>query len=87
MDIKEILAGAIKKAALTAIEKGTVKEGELPEVLLEVPPQKEFGDFASNFAMQSARSLKCNPRIVAQAVIDNLDCAYVDRAEIAGRRL
>ncbi len=84
MDIKEILAGAIKKAAFTAIEKGTVKEGELPEVLLEVPPQKEFGDFASNFAMQSARSLKCNPRIVAQAVIDNLDCAYVDRAEIAG---
>ena len=84
MDIKEILAGAIKKAALTAIEKGTIKEGELPEVLLEVPPQKEFGDFASNFAMQSARSLKCNPRIVAQAVIDNLDCAYVDRAEIAG---
>lgn len=84
MDIKEILAGAIKKAALTAIEKGTVKEGELPEVLLEVPPQKEFGDFASNFAMQSARSLKCNPRIVAQVVIDNLDCAYVDRAEIAG---
>ena len=84
MDIKEILAGAIKKAALTAIEKGTVKDGELPEVLLEVPPQKEFGDFASNFAMQSARSLKCNPRIVAQAVIDNLDCAYVDRAEIAG---
>ena len=84
MDIKEILAGAIKKAALTAIEKGTVKGGELPEVLLEVPPQKEFGDFASNFAMQSARSLKCNPRIVAQAVIDNLDCAYVDRAEIAG---
>ena len=69
MDIKEILAGAIKKAALTAIEKGTVKEGELPEVLLEVPPQKEFGDFASNFAMQSARSLKCNPRIVAQAVM------------------
>lgn len=84
MDIKEILAGAVKKAALTAIEKGTVKEGELPEVLLEVPPQKEFGDFATNFAMQSARSLKCNPRIVAQAVIDNLDCTYVEKAEIAG---
>lgn len=84
MDIKEILAGAIKKAALAAIEKGTVKEGELPEVLLEVPPQKEFGDFASNFAMQSARSLKCNPRLIAQAVIDNLDCAYIEKAEIAG---
>ncbi len=84
MDIKEILAGAIKNAALSAIAKGTIKEGELPEVLLEVPPQKEFGDFASNFAMQSARTLKCNPRMVAQAVIDNLDCAYVEKAEIAG---
>lgn len=84
MDIKEILADAIKKAALTAMEKGTVKEGELPEVLLEVPPQKEFGDFASNFAMQSARSLKCSPRVIAQAVIDNLDCAYIEKAEIAG---
>lgn len=84
MDIKEILAGAVKKAALTAIEKGIIKEGELPEVLLEVPPQKEFGDFASNFAMQSARSLKCNPRMIAQAVIDNLDCAYVEKTEIAG---
>ena len=75
MDIKEILADAIKKAALSAFEKGVVKEGELPDVLLEVPPQKEFGDFATNFAMQSARSLKCSPRIIAQAVIDNLDCA------------
>lgn len=84
MDIKKILADAIKEAALTAIKKGTVKEGELPEVLLEVPPQKEFGDFASNFAMQSARSLKCNPKIIAQAVIDNLDCAYIEKAEIAG---
>ena len=84
MDIKEILADAIKKAALSAIEKGVVKEGELPDVLLEVPPQKEFGDFATNFAMQSARSLKCSPRIIAQAVIDNLDCAYVEKAEIAG---
>ena len=84
MDIKKILADAIKKAALSAIEKGVVKEGELPDVLLEVPPQKEFGDFATNFAMQSARSLKCSPRIIAQAVIDNLDCAYVEKAEIAG---
>ena len=25
MDIKEILAGAVKKAALAAIEKGTIK--------------------------------------------------------------
>ena len=84
MDIKQILATAIKVAAQKAIDAGTVKGGELPEVLLEVPPQKEFGDFATNFAMQSARALKCNPRMIAQAVVDNMDCAYVEKMEIAG---
>ena len=84
MDIKQILAAAIKAAAQKAIDDGTVKGGDLPEVLLEVPPQKEFGDFATNFAMQSARALKCNPRMIAQAVANNLDCAYVEKMEIAG---
>ena len=84
MDIKQILAAAIKAAAQKAIDEGTVKGGDLPEVLLEVPPQKEFGDFATNFAMQSARALKCNPRMIAQAVVNNLDCAYVEKMEIVG---
>lgn len=84
MDIKQVLAAAIKAAAQKAIDEGTVKGGDLPEVLLEVPPQKEFGDFATNFAMQSARALKCNPRMIAQAVVNNLDCAYVEKMEIAG---
>ena len=84
MDIKDILAAAIKEAAQKAIDKGSLKQGVLPEVMLEVPPQKEFGDFATNFAMQSARSLHCAPRQIAQAVVDNLDCPSVDRMEIAG---
>lgn len=84
MDIKNILAAAIKSAAEKAMAAGVLKTGVLPEVLLEVPPQKEFGDFASNFAMKSARSLKMNPRLIAQAVIAHLDCPYVEKAEIAG---
>ena len=84
MDIKDILAAAIKAAAQKAIDDGTLNPGTLPEVMLEVPPQKEFGDFATNFAMQSARSLRCAPRQIAQAVVDNLDCASVEKAEIAG---
>lgn len=84
MDIKNILAMAVKAAAQKAMATGALKSGRLPEVLLEVPPQKEFGDFASNFAMQSARSLKMNPRMIAKAVVDNLDCPYLAKAEIAG---
>ena len=84
MDIKAILSDAIVKTAQQAIATGVVKEGTLPEVQLTVPPKKEFGDFATNFAMQSARALRCNPRVLAQYIVDHLDCAYVKRMEIAG---
>ena len=84
MDIKSVLTEAILKTAKAAITAGVVKEGTLPEVLLEVPPKKEFGDFATNFAMQSARALRCNPRVLAQYITENLDCPYVQKAEIAG---
>ncbi|HBX74785.1 MAG TPA: arginine--tRNA ligase [Acidaminococcaceae bacterium] len=84
MDIKTILADAIIKTAEAAIADGVVKGGTLPEVQLTVPPKKEFGDFATNFAMQSARALRCNPRVLAQYIVEHLDCAYVNKMEIAG---
>ena len=84
MDIKAILSDAIVKTAQAAIAAGVVKEGVLPEALLTVPPKKEFGDFATNFAMQSARALRCNPRVLAQYIVEHLDCAYVNKMEIAG---
>ena len=84
MDIKSVLTDAIIKTAKNAIAAGVVKDGTLPEVQLTVPPKKEFGDFASNFAMQSARTLRCNPRVLAQYIVENLDCPYVKKAEIAG---
>ena len=84
MDIKTVLTDAIIKTAKNAIAAGMVKDGTLPEVQLTVPPKKEFGDFASNFAMQSARALRCNPRVLAQYIVENLDCPYVKKAEIAG---
>ena len=84
MDIKSVLSDAIIKTAQNAIAAGVVKDGALPEVQLTVPPKKEFGDFASNFAMQSARALRCNPRVLAQYIVENLDCPYVKKAEIAG---
>ena len=84
VDIKTVLTDAIIRTAQKAIAAGVVKEGTLPEVQLTVPPKKEFGDFASNFAMQSARTLCCNPRVLAQYIVENLDCPYVNKAEIAG---
>jgi arginyl-tRNA synthetase len=84
VDIKSVLSDAIIKTAKNAIAAGVVKDGTLPEVQLTVPPKKEFGDFASNFAMQSARALRCNPRVLARYIVENMDCPYVKKAEIAG---
>lgn len=84
MDIKMRLAEKIRQTAQKAIAEGVVKEGALPKVLLTVPPKKEFGDFATNFAMQSARSLHCNPRVLAQYIVEHLTGGYVQKAEIAG---
>lgn len=84
MNIKEILAQAIVAAAIKAQGAGVLPAGDLTTAALEVPPQKEFGDFSTNFAMKNTKILKCNPRLIAQAIIDNLDCPFVDRMEIAG---
>ena len=68
MEIKDLLCEAIRKAAQQAIADGALPEGELPEINLEVPPQKEYGDFATNIAMQSARVFRKAPRQIAEAI-------------------
>ena len=52
---------------------------------LERPKQAGHGDFASNLAMQLARTLKCNPRELAQRLVAALpESALVDKVEVAG---
>jgi arginyl-tRNA synthetase len=84
MNIKELLAEAVARAAVAAMNEGILPTAELPDVLLEIPPEKSFGDFATNFAMQATRPLKANPRKIAEAVVARLEFSWLDRAEIAG---
>lgn len=84
MVIKKILSAAVQCAAEAAIADGALPQGEIPAVVLEVPPQKDMGDFATNFAMQSARTFHRNPRQIAAAIIEHLELEELDHAEIAG---
>ena len=84
MDIKDTLTEAIVAAAKSAIADGAFPEGELPKVVLEVPPQKEFGDFATNFAMQSARVFHKAPRQIAEELVKRIEGDWLDHAQIAG---
>ncbi len=54
-------------------------------ILLERPKQADHGDFASNLALQLAKTLKANPREIAQRLVRELAVSpWVDKAEVAG---
>lgn len=42
MEMKEILKSGIEQALQDTINSGGLPTGEYPEIVLEVPPQKEF---------------------------------------------
>lgn len=84
MDIKDTLIEAIGAAAKACMADGVFPEASLPDIILEVPPKKELGDFATNFAMQSARSFKMNPRQIAQELTSRIKGDWLDKIEIAG---
>ena len=85
MDIKQQIEQALIRAVEAAVEEGVLPEGAaLPPVLLEEPPEKELGDFATNFAMQSARVFRQSPQKIAAAIRDRLAGDWLDHAEVAG---
>ncbi|MBC8015197.1 MAG: arginine--tRNA ligase [Sporomusaceae bacterium] len=84
MDIKELLQNAIYQAARQAIADGMLHADELPQIVLEVPPNKEFGDFATNFAMQAAKAAKKSPKVIAQVLVDRLKETWLEKTVIAG---
>lgn len=81
MELKDKLKQGIEAALAKALAAGTLPEGTYPEVVLEVPPQKEFGDFSTNIAMQSARVARMNPAAIADIIIANMDYDWLDKAE------
>ena len=85
MDIKQQIEQALIRAVEAAAAEGVLPEGAaLPPVLLEEPPEKELGDFATNFAMQSARVFRQSPQKIAAAIRDRLAGDWLDHAEVAG---
>lgn len=85
MHTKDKLIESIKVAAQAAVDEGALTlTGQLPEVALEVPPKKDFGDFATNFAMQSAKVFRTSPKKIADELKARIACDIVERIEIAG---
>jgi arginyl-tRNA synthetase len=84
--MKHHIIDLISAAARHAHDAGALPSDEFPPVELEAPKFEAHGDFATNFAMLSAKAQKMAPRKIAQALLDHIADAHhlLDRVEIAG---
>ncbi|SIT69945.1 arginine--tRNA ligase [Edaphobacillus lindanitolerans] len=74
MNIVEQVQQQLKEAIGAAVAKSAFADaGELPEVMIETPKNKENGDYATNIAMQLTKIAKKPPRAIADDIVGNLD--------------
>lgn len=83
---KQMVGTIIDKALAKGIASGKFPELEVPEYVIEQPRDKSHGDYATNLAMQLARSAKMNPRAIAEILVSEMDFegTAIESAEIAG---
>ncbi len=69
---KRVVKFVEKAVAVVAAARG-FNDVDLPEIGIELPREKAFGDFSSNIAMQLAGRWKDNPRAIGADLKDELD--------------
>ncbi|MBR0466162.1 MAG: arginine--tRNA ligase [Clostridia bacterium] len=84
--VKEQIKESVLSAFSSSVEKGQLQNAELPDFTIEIPANRDHGDFAVNAALVWARALKCAPRAIADAIKENIDLSktYIKDIEIAG---
>ncbi len=68
MFIKNHLADLVKQAILAAQKAGALPAFTLPDVFVERPQRKEFGDFSTSLPLKLAKEAKRAPLHIAQAI-------------------
>ncbi|NLM40860.1 MAG: arginine--tRNA ligase [Firmicutes bacterium] len=82
---KQELISALHAAIDAARASGKLEVESVPEIGLEIPREKQHGDFASNIALVMAKAARKAPREVAQIIVEHLPQGGVIRAvEVAG---
>lgn len=84
--IEDQIKGRIKESLDQAMAAGDFSLESVPEIYLEVPREKERGDYATNIAMQLPKQAKKAPRVIAESIVNHFDTSdsYVESIEIAG---
>jgi len=80
------ISNMLEKALVSAGKKGILPQVDVPEFVVEVPREKDHGDFATNMAMLLAKPARSSPRKIAEALAGELDLKNtpVEKVEVAG---
>lgn len=83
---KQQLHGALTDAICKLQAEGTLPAGELAPFQIEVPANKDNGDFSANVAMVNGRLFRMAPRQAASLIAEalQLEGTYFAKAEVAG---
>ena len=83
--VKQEIKDIILSAAGKCVAKGEFPVEPLPDFNIEIPGDRTHGDYAVNAAMVWARALKKAPRMIAEAILNEITVGgYISRIEIAG---
>lgn len=84
-EIRAELEKALAIALQASRDCGLIKIEQPPEITVEVPREKDHGDFATNLAMLLAKPARMAPRRAAEIMVQNFSAGdWVERVEIAG---
>ncbi|QGU00695.1 Arginyl-tRNA synthetase [Candidatus Syntrophocurvum alkaliphilum] len=86
-EIKREISNKIINALKTAKSEDLLNFETIPEFVIEVPRDKEHGDFAVNVAMLLARQAKMAPRKIAEILVQKINIesnSHIAKVEIAG---
>jgi arginyl-tRNA synthetase len=85
-DIKLEIKETIKKAIIKSQKNDLIPAIEIPEINIEIPREKEHGEFSTNIAMQITRLVKKPPRQTAELLINNMELenSNIEKVECAG---
>lgn len=81
-DIKARVARAVEAAR----EAGDFDIAAMPEIMLEIPREKQFGEYSTNIAMQLPKQAHKAPKVIAEAIVRHVDTegSLIDNVSIAG---
>ena len=80
--IRSLIAKAIEKAQQASL----LPEAEPAAFSVEVPADRNNGDYSTNAAMVNARAFRLAPRKIAELIVENasIENTYFEKIEIAG---